>query len=112
MNSTTTQRSGSMVDEFNNNGFIGRYNGCNVVAMTNAYRQGETTPILKDNWLYLVPGNLSADMRNLKLVEEGTVQAFEAQDINDLVYEIRLDQLFGAAFVTGQIPTAGAYKIG
>lgn len=112
MNSTSTQRSGNMIDEFNANGFIGRYNGCNVIAMTNAYRDGETTPILSENWLYIVPGNLSADMRNLKLVEEGGVNAFESQDINDMVYEIRLDQWFGAAFVTGQIPTSGAYKIG
>lgn len=111
MNSTSTQRSGNMIDEFNANGFIGRYNGCNVIAMTNAYRDGETSPILKDSWLYIVPGNLSPDMRNLKLVEEGGVNAFESQDINDMVYEIRLDQWFGAAFVTGKIPTSGAYKI-
>lgn len=111
MNSTPIQRSDDMINEYNANGFIGRYNGCDVVAMTNAYPEGSTTPILKTNWLYILPGNMSADARNLKVVNEGSVQAFEAQDINDLIYEIRLDQWFGAAFVTGELPTAGAHKL-
>jgi len=111
MSQTQTQRSPGMIDEYNDNGFIGRYNGVNVLAMTNAYEAGKTTPILKDNWLYIIPGAVSADMRNLKIVNEGGVNAVEAQDINDLVYEIRLDQWFGAAFVTGELPTIGAYRI-
>lgn len=112
MSQAATQRSGRMVDEFNDNGFIGRYNGCSVVAMNNAYEAGKTTPILKANWLYILPGSVSGDARNLKIVNEGAVNAFEAQDINDMVYEIRLDQWFGAAFVTGEQPTIGAYNIG
>lgn len=105
------QRSGNQLDEFNNNGFIGRYNGCGVLALENAYRDGETTPILNENWLYLIPGGMSADARNLKIVNEGGVNAFEAQDINDLVFEVRLDQWFGVAFVSGRAPTIGAYAI-
>ena len=111
MSQNATQRSGRMVDEFNDNGYIGRYNGCSVVAMNNTYEAGKTTPILKTNWLYILPGSVSSDARNLKIVNEGPVNAFEAQDINDMVYEIRLDQWFGAAFVTGELPTIGAHLI-
>jgi len=106
------QRSDNMVNEFNENGFIGKYNGCNVIAMANSYEEGSTAPILNPNWLYIVPGNLSADGRNLKIVNEGGLNSFEAQDINDLVFEVRLDQWFGAAFVTGKLPTIGGYLIG
>lgn len=109
---STMQRSDNMVDEYNENGFIGKYNGCNVIAMANAYEEGSTDPILNPNWLYIVPGNLSADGRNLKIVNEGGLSSFEAQDINDLVFEVRLDQWFGAAFVTGKLPTIGGYLIG
>ncbi len=106
------QRSDAMLNEYNENGFIGKYNGCNVIAMANAYEAGSTEPILNPNWLYVVPGNLSADARNLKVVNEGGMNSFEAQDINDMVFEVRLDQWFGAAFVTGKLPTLGCYLIG
>ena len=105
-------RSANMVNEYNENGFLGKYNGCNVIAMANAYEEGSTEPILNPNWLYIVPGNLSSDGRNLKIVNEGGMNSFEAQDINDLVFEVRLDQWFGAAFVTGKLPTIGGYLIG
>lgn len=106
------QRSDSMLDEANRNGYIGRYNACDVVAMTNAYRTGTTTPILDVNYLYIIPGGMTGDARNLKIVNEGSVSSVEGQDINDMVYEIRLDQWFGVGFVSGRLPTIGAYKIG
>ena len=106
------QRSDSMLDEASRNGYIGRYNACDVVAMTNAYRTGTTTPILDVNYLYIIPGGMTGDARNLKIVNEGSVSSVEGQDINDMVYEIRLDQWFGVGFVSGRLPTIGAYKIG
>ncbi len=111
VNSTDVMRSNEMYNEYNNNGFLGNYNGCRVAVLQNAYEEGSTKPVLETNWLYILPGNQAADMRNLKIVNEGSVQAMEAQDINDLVFEIRLDQQFGAAFVTGEQPTIGAYCI-
>lgn len=112
MGNNLTQHSDNMVDEFNENGFVGKYNGCNVIALANAYEEGTDTPVLDPKWLYIVPGNLTADGRNLKLVHEGGTSSIENQDINDLVFEVRLDQWFGAAFVTGKLPTIGAYLIG
>lgn len=112
MSDTATQFSNNQIDEMNESGFIGRYMGCNVIAMNNAYEADGVTPVLKTNWLYIVPGATTGDARNLKLVNEGAVSAIDAQDINDNVYEIRLDQSFGAAFVSGKTPTIGAYMIG
>lgn len=111
INASSTQFSGNMIDENNNNGFIGKYNACDVVAMTNAYEEGATTPILAADWLYILPGGISADMRNLKVVNEGPVNAVPSQNIDDMVYEVRLDQWFGAAFVVGEKPNIGAYDI-
>lgn len=112
INSTTMQFSGRMIDERNDNGFLGRYNGCDVLTMANAYEEGSTTPILAIDWLYILPGGVSPEMRNLKIVNEGNINAIESQNIDDLAYEVRLDQWFGAAFVVGTLPMIGAYKIG
>ena len=119
MGNSLTQRTDNMVNEYNENGFIGKYNGCNVIALANAIATDadpkdpeKQYTVLDPNWLYIVPGNMSSDMRNLKIVNEGGMNSFEAQDINDLVFEVRLDQWFGAAFVTGKLPTIGGYLIG
>lgn len=107
----TMQYSGGQIDERNNNGFIGKYLGCDVVAMANAYDEDGITPILDPDWLYIIPGAMSADMRNLKVVNEGPVNSIASQNIDDMAYEIRLDQWFGCAFVTGKVPTSGAHHI-
>lgn len=107
----TVQYSDDQINTYMNQGFLGRYKGCDVIAMPNAYEVGKTTPFLNPDWLYIMNTNLSKDLRNLKVVTEGSVQAFESQDINDLVYEVRLDQWFGAAFVTNKLPTISAYNI-
>lgn len=112
MSTTITQHSDKQIDEVNESGYIGRYMGCNVVALTNAFEADGVTPILKTNWLYIIPGGMTSDTRNLKIVNEGNVMSVDATDINDLVYEVRLAQFFGAAFVTGKVPTIGAYMIG
>lgn len=103
--------SGNMIDEHNANGFLGNYNGCSVIAMTNAYEDDGVTPVLNPNWLYIVPGGQSAEMRNLKIVNEGGVNSMASQNIDDRAYEVLLYTWFGAAFVVGQHPTSGAHFI-
>ena len=109
--SLLTEHSDGMIDEQNANGYLGRYNGCAVISMANTYYDGTTTPVLATDWLYIIPGGMTGDARNLKIVNEGPVNAFESQNIDDMVYEVRLDQWFGAAFVSGKLPTIGAYDI-
>lgn len=112
INATPTwQYSGDQIDERNRQGYIGSYNGASVVRMNNAFDEDGVTPVLNRNWLYLIPGGLTADMRNLKIVNEGPVQSMSGQDINDRVYEVLLYQFFGVAFVTGKNPTSGAHEL-
>ena len=81
----TWQYSGNMLDEHNANGFIGKYNGCDVIAMNNAYDDDGLTPMLATNWLYIVPGGMSAEARNLKIVNEGGINSMASQNIDDMV---------------------------
>lgn len=111
VNSSSMQYSGNLIDERNNNGFIGNYNGCSVVGMTNAYDEDGITPMLNPNWLYILPGGQTAEARNLKVVNEGGINSMSSQSIDDRTYEILLDTWFGAAFVTGKNPTSGAHEL-
>lgn len=92
MNSTLTQHSDAQINEMNDNGFIGRYLGGNVLSMTNAYGHDGVTPVLDADWLYIIPAGMTGDARNLKIVEQGPVHAIESQNIDDMTYEVRLDQ--------------------
>ena len=87
-----TQFSPSMIDEASANGYLGRYNGSNVISLVNTYHEGTTTPTLATDWIYIIPAGGSADARNLKVVNEGNVNSLESQSIDDMVFEIRLDQ--------------------
>lgn len=111
MSNTITQHSESQIDEFNNNGFVGKYKGSNVISMTNTYEEGKTTPVLATDWIYILPAGATGDTRDLKIAEEGGVASMEGQSIDDRTYEVLLYQWFGAAFVVGILPTMGAYKI-
>jgi len=112
VNNNSVQYSGSMIDEKNNNGYLGRYNGCSVISMVNAYEDGKTTPILNPDWIYIVSAGVSNDQKNLKVLNEGPTYSMTQQTIDDHTFETELTQRFGAAFVVGSIPTMGAYEIG
>lgn len=113
INSTPTWAySGGMLDEHNNNGYLGKWKGADVVGMTNGYKADGVTPILNPNWIYIIPGAQSADMRNLKIVNEGGINSMASQNIDDRVTEVLLYTWFGAAFVVGKKPTSGAHEIG
>ena len=112
VNNTSVQYSGGMIDEKNNNGYLGRYNGANVVSMVNAYEDGKTTPILNPDWIYILSAGVGNDQKNLKVLNEGPTYSMTQQTIDDHTFETELTQRFGAAFVVGSIPTLGAYEIG
>lgn len=106
----TLQFSNNIIDEFNNTGLIGTYRGAKVISMVNAYQDDGTTPILDPAMLYILPVASNPDNRNMKVVNEGAVFATESQSIDDLVYEVRLDQFFGAGLCVGNFPTMGLYE--
>lgn len=104
------QMSGNQIDEYNMNGFIGRYRGASVAPMMNAYAEDGETPLLDPSLIYIMASSGSKDQRNLKVVTEGPVFAHEETRIDDLSYDVRLDQHFGAAYIVGNTPTLGVYK--
>ena len=108
----TMQYSGGMIEGVAKNGFWGNYNGCAVQQMVNAYEFGSTTPILATDIIYILPAGLSADAKNLKTVTEGSVNVMESQSIDDRTFEMLITVWFGAGFVSGKLPTIGAYVIG
>ena len=111
INANTVQYSGNMIDEFNRNGVIGRYNGASLVKMQNALDDDGITPILNPDWLYIMVSGISRDQMNLKVLNEGPVYSMNQQTIDDHTLETELTQRFGAGFVVGNKPNIGAYEI-
>lgn len=105
----TQQYAPSVIEEVMRTGMIGVYYGAKVVSLINPFLADNVTPIIDTNRIYVLPSAASSDMRPLKVVYEGDVQSTEATNIDDLAYEIRLDQWFGAGIVTGKTPTMSVY---
>lgn len=111
VNGSTVQYSGSMIDEMNNNGFIGKYLGNNLVKLQNAYEDDGVTPVLNPNWYYILVGGTSRDLMNLKVLNEGPVYSMTQQTIDDHTFETEIQQRFGAGFAVGSHPSCGAHEI-
>lgn len=108
---TQTQFSDAILNEQNQNGFIGRYMGANVVQLVNPYATGsDTTTVLPKDKLFILPASASADARPLKVLFEGDVQSQEATNIDDKAFEVRLDQFVGAGLVYGDFPSMSVYR--
>ena len=110
-NTTTRQFADRLIDEYNQNGYIGKYIGASVVSLANPYTdEGETTLALPVNKLFVFPALADANSRPLKTVTEGPVQVQQVLNIDDKTLDIRLDQYAGAAFVYGNQPNMSVYE--
>ena len=106
----TMQFSGNIIDEQNRNGVIGTYLSSQVVNLVNPLKEDGTDGYLFDQKkLFIVPTAIDPGMRPLKVVFEGDVFSTEATNINDLSWEIRLDQYFNAAIAKGVRPYLSMY---
>lgn len=103
--------SDAMKDEINNNGYLGRYNGASMFALTNDYKDFSNETFLATDWLYIILNSANRAARAIKVVERGGVYSMDSQNIDDMVYECRMDQEFGVAFVSGGRPALGAHFI-
>lgn len=103
-----TTFSPDIINDLHNNGFIGSYRGAAVLPMGNASVDGEL--ILDPSYLFVMSVAGTPEQRSLKVVNEGGVLFTEATHIDNLMYEVRLDQLFGAAYLIGNTPTIGVYE--
>lgn len=108
-NTDMKQFADGLILEQNAAGFIGKYNGANVINLVNPLIEGTDTPVHDINKLYILPVGIDAGMRPLKVVYEGGVQSQEASNIDDKSYEIRLDQYIGAGIVIGERPYMSVY---
>lgn len=109
-NSTTQQYAGDIIREQNANAVIGTYLSAKVVNLMNPLKEDGTDGFIFDQKkLYIVPTGVDAGMRPLKVVFEGDVFSTEATNIDDLSWEIRLDQYFGAAIAKGVRPYLSMY---
>ena len=107
--STNTQWGNGIIEEFNRTGRIGTYRGAQVVQFVNPYLEDGTTTALNKARLYIIPTTMSPDARSLKAVEQGGIISVENTAINELTYEVRMDEHFGAAVVYGATPTVSVY---
>jgi hypothetical protein len=98
----------NIIDTFHRKGAIDGYNGSPVIPLPNAYVGKEE--ILDPAYIYIMSVAASPDQRCLKIVNEGDVLFTEATHIDNLLYEVRLDQLFGAAYLLSAYPTLGVYE--
>ena len=105
-----TAYSDALIDEHNNNGFIGKYIGANVVSLINPYPdESTTTPEWSVKDLFILPAAADASMRPLKVVFEGDVDAVDTTNIDDASYEVCLRQFFNAGIVVGERPYMSVY---
>lgn len=102
----SNETSGKMVDEINENGFIGKYLGANVAKINNPCEADSLTPIISIDKLYITTGHESP----LKVVEEGDVYSVDMTNIDSDEYEVCLRQYFGVAAVVGNVPTIFGYE--
>lgn len=109
MTSGTMQFSPDIINEQNAAGFIGTYIGSNVVQMVNPPIDGSDVPTYSTKDLYILPTAADASMRPLKVVFEGDMQSMEGENIDDLSWEVRLDQYFGVGVAYGDRPYMGIY---
>ena len=107
---TSKQFADAIMLEQNNAGFIGVYNGAKVVNLVNPLVEGTDTPVFDTDKLFILPGNVDASMRPLKVVFEGDVTSQDETHIDDKSYEIRLDQYFNAGIVYGDRPYVSVYE--
>lgn len=96
--------------EQNAMGYIGKYNGANVVSLVNPTMTGTDTPVWDLGKMYILPTGIDSGMRPLKVVYEGGVESQEQSNIDDKSYEIRLDQYIGAGIAYGERPYMSVYE--
>lgn len=107
---TTKQYAGNIINEQNMNAVIGTYLSAQVINLVNPLKEDGTDGfVFGDKKLYIVPTGVDAGMRPLKVVFEGDVFSTEATNIDDLSWEIRLDQYFNAAIAKGVRPYMSMY---
>lgn len=105
---STVAYSDGIMNEHNNNGYIGKYKAANVVKLNNPLVRGSlSSTVLKGDLLYIVPSGVESP---LKVVNEGDVESMDATNINDNTMEVQLRKYFGSAVIFGDNAYMGIYE--
>ena len=108
--STTTQQfSPTFINEFNQTGRIGTYKGASVVQFVNPYETNGVDTVMLKKALYIIPTAASVEDRPLKVVRKGGIVNVDHTDIDEMTYEIRMDEYFGAGIAMGDYPMMSVY---
>lgn len=103
-----TQFAGETISGYHQSGKVDWYKGAAVTSLENPTIGGGL--VHDPAFLYIMSVAGSPSDRALKVVNEGDVLSTEATHIDNLMYEVRLDQLFGAGYVLGETPTVSVYE--
>lgn len=106
---TTQQYSSQIINEFNLTGRIGTYKGASVVQFVNPYETNGIDTVMKKRALYIIPTAARVEDRPLKVVRKGNILTVDHTDIDELTYEIRMDEQFGAGIAMGNHPEMSVY---
>lgn len=105
------QYNNEIIKEQNDKGYIGKYNGCDVISMINPYlNESDTTPVFDTNKLYILPAVANVDMRPLKVLHEGGVHSTDMMNIDNGCYEVCLRQNIGAGMAFGNRQYLSVYE--
>lgn len=108
----TKQFAEDLIKEHNDNAAISTYKSAKVMSLINPFMEdGTDNVVFSKDYIYILPTSVDASMRPLKVVFEGDVFSEEATNIDDLTWEIRLDQYFNAAIAYGDRPYMSVYEI-
>jgi hypothetical protein len=99
--------SDEMRNEYYQNGFLGKYKGCNAIQLVSGYKNDGMTPVFDTKLLFITPNGYESP---LKIFRKGDVLAMEEQNADNATYELVLRQRFGAAVVFGNVPMLGVYQ--
>lgn len=99
-----------MLEEQHIRGYLGCYNGAKVTKIQNAFINADWNDLAFDKRvMFLIPSSIAPEQRPLK-VGVGPSYYMDAQNIDDLSYEMRFDQEFGAAVVRGNMSYIGVHE--
>lgn len=99
------KQSDKMIENFNMTGTIGNYKGARVVNLLNPELK------LPTNYVWFIANPNNPEERDLKFGYSGRLNTIDAQHIDDLTYETRLDQVVSTGYMLRDNPRMSVIKL-
>ena len=75
----------------------------------NPYETNGVDTVMLKKALYIIPTAANVEDRPLKVVRKGGIVNVDHTDIDEMTYEIRMDEYFGAGIAMGDYPMMSVY---